>query len=479
MENRKIATLEIKNSRVYVPAVLSFIDSLTSQHNNFDIQNYNKLRFVVTEMLTNRINSAYPNSTGILYVDITVKDNYLEIAVRDKGVPHWIDFSYNEDLITSESKDFQRFILDKCIDSAGIEKLGKDGQKIYVRQKLRQPIHFKPPVPYQEETALDTNISIKAVENEEDAIEAIRCIYSEYGYSYAYEKLYFVDNLLRMIKSGEIMCFLAVNEHGQTAGHFALAFSDLYKNMPELSTVVTRKAFRGLGLFAKFIDHAERICKEKGVRAIMAQPVAFHPISQKAFLKSGYTATSLLLSYISSDIESEYNKNGERLDLFSCVKVLDKNASCTLYPPAETKDFVTKIYDRLGIKAEIKDEYHQGSTTLVSIESNSNLKLKRLIVTAGGEDIEEIIVNAVKDSVRKKQEMIELFISMRDQSCAYTYNIAKNRRFAISGLMPGGENDDYIIMQFLIKNERHYDQLVTVGEFEELTNDIVEIVGKE
>ena len=41
--------------------------------------------------------------------------------------------------------------------------------------------------------------------------------------------------------------------------------------------------------------------------------------------------------------------------------------------------------------------------------------------------------------------------------------------------MPGAENDDYIIMQLLIKNERKYDHLVTVGEFEELKNNIMEL----
>ena len=250
MENRKIASLEIKNHRIYIPAVLSFLDSIICQHNNYDITNYNKLRFIVTEMLASRIADSYPDSTGNLYVDIAIKDDCLEIAVRDKGVPQWIDFSYNQDHIASDRDDFRKFIIDMCIDSMGIEKLGKNGQKVYVRQKIHNPLNFKTPKPYTKTDVLDTNISIKAVETEEDAIEAIRCIYSEYGYSYAYEKLYYVDNMLRMIKDGELMSFLAVNEHGQTAGHFALAFSDLFQNMPELSTVVTRKEFRGLGLFA-------------------------------------------------------------------------------------------------------------------------------------------------------------------------------------------------------------------------------------
>ena len=44
-----------------------------------------------------------------------------------------------------------------------------------------------------------------------------------------------------------------------------------------------------------------------------------------------------------------------------------------------------------------------------------------------------------------------------------------------SGLIPGGAKADYIIMQQLLAVDRGYDQLVLVGEFEELKNDIIEL----
>ena len=479
MDNKNLATIKIRNNRIYVPAVLGFLDSLVHQHRNYDLSNYNRLRFVVSEMVSNRINYAYPHTSGDLYVDISIVNEFLEIGVRDKGVPHWIDFSYDEELVTKEDNAFKKYFISKCIDSTGIEKLGRDGQKVYVRQKILNPLKFEAPAPYKEAEVLDTNIRIKAVETEADAIEAIRCVYSEYGYSYAYEKFYYIDNLLRMIKAGEIMSFLAVNDHGQTAGHFALAFSDLCKNMPELSTVVTLKPFRGLGLFAKFMNHAEEIAKEKGFRAIMGQPVAFHPYSQKAFLRSNYTPTSLLLSYINSDNESEYNENGERLDLFACVKIIDQSASCTIYPPKEIWDFTAEIYKNLGLKAELADTGSETYESRITIEENCILNMRRVIIYESGDDIKSLIEDAVKNAIHHKNEMIELLISLRNPSCSNTYNAAKDCRFILSGLLPGGENDDYIVMQLLLRSPRRYDQLVTEGGFEKLTNDIKALAEKE
>ncbi len=474
-QNASIATIEIYNNKLYIPAVMGFVDSIVSNHRNYDISNYNRFRFAATEVLKARIEKAYPDSRGKLFVDLSIVNGFFELSIRDKGVPQWADLSYDVEKVAVSREDMRRFMLDMCVDNAGMEKLGKEGQRVFVRQRIRNPLQFTPPKPYGETEPLDKNIRIKAVETEEDAIEAIRCIYSEYGYSYAYEKLYYVDSFMEMIKNGELMSFLAVNDHGQTAGHFALAFSDLYKNMPELSTVVTRREFRGLGLFAKFIEHSMNIAKERGLYAIMGQPVAFHPYSQKAFIRGGYTATSLLLSYINSDIESEYNKNNERLDLLACVKMVDPEASCTLYPPRELRDFVGKIYARLGCKATILDGESTDCQTRMKVEENTALKMKRIIIFEAGEDTGMLLGNTVKDSIRKNHEMIELFISQRSPSAGAGYEMAKAQGFILSGLMPAGSDEDFIVMQLTLKVDRHYDHLVTEGEFKELTDDIIRL----
>lgn len=478
-KDTSIATIEIYNNKLYIPAVMGFVDSIISNHRNYDVSNYNRFRFAATEILKTRIEKAYPGAKGKLYVDLSIKDGYFELSIRDKGVPQWADLSYDKEKIAVSREDMRRFMLDMCVDNAGMEKLGKEGQRVFVRQKIRNPLQFTPPAPYEEAEPLDKNITIKEVATEADAIEAIRCIYSEYGYSYAYEKLYYVDSFMEMIKNGDIMSFLAVNDHGQTAGHFALAFSDLYKNMPELSTVVTRREFRGLGLFAKFIDHAMNIAKERGLYAIMGQPVAFHPFSQKAFIRGGYTATSLLLSYINSDVESEYNKDNQRLDLLACVKMVNPDASCTLYPPCEIGGFVEKIYGRLDCKCTILKGEAYDCDTHVKIEDSATTQMKRVVLFESGADAGKILSDAVKNSIRKKQEMIELFISQRSPTAAVGYEAAKENGFILSGLMPAGEDDDFIVMQLLLKSERRYDHLVTEGDYTALVEDIIKLTEKQ
>ena len=475
MNMRKIASLEIHNQKLYIPAVLSFLDSIVSNHQGMDHGRYNRLRYVVGEILENRIEKSYPGSKGILNVDLFLSDSSFEVSVRDKGIPAWSDFSSGDTPDITDTQSLRNYILDLWTDGIGMEKLGKDGQRIYVRMNIINRLTLRKPEPYPETVVLDTNITIKPVTTREDAIEAIRCIYSEYGYSYSYEKLYYIDSFMNMIKSGSLMSFLAVNDHGQTAGHFALAFSDVFKNMPEISTVVTRKEFRGMGLFSKFMDYCMEIGKKQGFRAFMGQPVAFHPMSQKAFIKSGFTATSVLLSYIGSDIESEYNKNNQRLDLFASVKILDKDAKSTVYPPALISGLIDKIYSKLGWKYEILSDSKMSESSEIKVDNVPQLRTCKIVVTECGDDFKFFLQDTVKDSLKRKNEMIELMISLNTPTCSPCFDIAKECGFSFSGVIPGGENCDWIIMQLLIGEDFDCDHLVTVGDFEELKNDVVKL----
>jgi len=478
MQKRKLASIEIPNNPLYVMPTLHFMDSIAAGHTGMDVSRYHQLRFVAGEILEKRMKRAYPGAKGLLTVELYLADCYVEFSVRDKGVPGWIDSAVEEVGDSPEKTSFRKFVLDSFVDEYGMEKLGSDGQRIFLKKKIVNPIQFRAPEPYTETEALDTNISIRPVLTEQDAVEAIRCIYSEYGYSYSYERLYYVDSFMRMVKSGELMSFLAVNDHGQTAGHFALVQSELYPGMPEVSTVIVRKEFRGLGLFAKFMDYSEAYAKEHGFRALMGQPVTFHPMSQKAFLRAGYTATALLMSYLGSSIESEYNQNVERLGLSAAVRIIDKEATSTIYPPEELKPFLKQIYDRLGWQYACKENGKISNNTAAMIENSEQLQMTRIILTESAEDLEGTLREAVKNTIKKKNEMIELLILLNHPSCPYAYETAKSCGFLLSGVIPGGGKGDYLVMQMLPGDDLKYDNLVTVGEFEELKENIASFAEK-
>lgn len=476
MKIGKIGAIEIWNRKFYLHSVMSFLDSLVANHKDLEHDRYNRFRYVVSELIRLRIEKAYPGADGLITIEISLAEDYFEVSVIDKGIPYWIDKSNNVDMTeTLDERTTRNQLFRYMVDGLGMENLGKDGQRIFARLNVVHRIVFEEPTPYPETQVLDTNITIKPVETKKDALEAIRCIYSEYGYSYAYQKFYYIDSFMKAIESGDIMSFLAVNEHGQTAGHFSLVFSETFKNMPEISTVVTRKEFRGLGLFAMFMDYCMELGEKYKFKAFMGQPVAFHTMSQKAFIKSGFTATSVLLSYVHSEIESEYNRNKQRLDLYAGVKLLDKTAHSVIYPPAELRPFIEKIFKNLGYGYEIGTDFAPAKLTQIGAKTKRLLKTTKILLTKADGSFEGILSDMVKESIHGKNEMIELMISLNDPSCEYAYEITKRNGFSFSGIVPGSEAADYIIMQMLIGGDCHYSQLVAIGDYEELTNDIIAI----
>ena len=471
MKNMKIASLEIWNDSFYTDAVLSFMDGIVARHYSHDPRRWKKLRYVVGEMLNERMEKAYPGQRGRLWVELGLTETYFEVSIKDEGIPEWEDFSYDESLLAEEDKAMRNYLLDTMVDEVGMECLGKQGQRLYVRQRILNPIDFREPEPYQEAEALDTNISIVEVSTRAQALEAIRCIYDAYGYAYGYERLYYIDSFMSLIRSGQLISFIAVNDHGQTAGHFALSFSDTYKGMPEISTVVIRKGFRKLGLFSVFMDHCYKVAKERGLRALMGQPVAFHPMSQKACVRAGYTATALLLSYLDPSMSKEY-AGEERKDLFAAMKIVDPQAESAVYMPDELIPFGKKTYDSLGWRYEFLHGSGPAGSSELAVEDNSAMKIKQILLQHSGEDIEKILRSSINAAILKKLEMIELLISLSSPSCSHGYEAAKKQGFIFSGLMPGAENGDYILMQMLMGAQPAYDRLVAVDIFEELTADI-------
>lgn len=470
---KKIAAIEIKNNKFFIAPVLDFFDSLARAHVDLEFSRYSRMRYVLGEMLERRIERAYPGKEGTLDVEFYLSDTMFEVSVKDMGVPAWDDFSYDKDAGIQDEKNLRNYVLSQWMDEIGMEKLGKNGQRIYLRQRIKNPIHFKAPEPYPEIEVLDTNITIKQVVTEDDVMEAIRCIYNEYGYTYGYERLYYKDSFLEAIRNKEIMSFLAVNEHGQTAGHYALAFSDHFKNMPEMSTAVIRKEFRGLRLFQRFVEHAVQMAEKHQLRAIMAQPVAYHLKTQTALLREGFTATSLLMAYVKASMAGEFGKENKSLDLCTCVRIFDKDAKSVIYPPTELKELIQKQYDRLGWQYEMSEDKGISAETELHVEDNNLFHMKKMVLKEASEDVEVLLNEMVDDAIRRKHEMIELMIVLNSPSCEHGYQIAKKCGFVISGVIPGGENGDYLMMQKLLGDNFTYDQLVTAGEFEELKNDII------
>jgi hypothetical protein len=220
--------------------------------------------------------------------------------------------------------------------------------------------------------------------------------------------------------------------------------------------------------------HGIEMAKQAGARAIMMQPTAYHTATQHVAERYGYSVTGFLFQYVQSDVESEYNKSGRRLDLAVAVKPLKDNMEGVNYVPAEHADFMKSIYDSLGIKCKFPDPYETGRPTIMNHTVNNLMKNARVMVTQTGNDFEKELSYATGFLRQNKAEMVEMLINMSDPAAPFAYETAKKTGYFFTGIVPCGERGDYLIMQNLFWAHVDFANIATTGKYAEFLKYLAE-----
>lgn len=464
-----IATINIIDDERLLTSVLDFIDSIAKKL-NFAKDKEMKIGVACEEIISDRIKNAYQDG-GIITIEICLTNDTFEVSVLDKGLPYWKSKTcYDPQNIDENASGLEDFLILNMADGSGCEKLGRGGQRMFLRFALPVPIELK-----QRETktiaVLDTNIEINEVKADDDEaiINAIACIYDEYQYSYGYERLYYPEHFKELIANKNYRSFIAVNSHKQAAGHYGLAYSDDYPEMPEWASVVVRHEFRGMGLFDKMLAHGIEAAKSAAARAIMTQPTAYHTATQKIALRQGFVATGILFNYVYSDIISEYNTDGRRLDLFIAAKFFDDDIKKAVYLPKEHICFSQEIYKKLNAPREFLSSVLPASETNMKHEVNALMKSGKLVVKRASADFGNELSQVMRAMRKNKLEMAEMLISMSDPSAVFAYEKCKALGFFFTGIIPCcGEADDYLLMQNLFEDEPNFDDIKSIGEYTDL-----------
>lgn len=453
-----IATLEILNDMRLLDGTLTFIESLALEL-GFEKSKAAKLRLASEEILVDRLQNAYA-STGKITVELFLHKDILELSIKDLGVPYWTDEqAFDPQNIAVNIDGLESFLAARSVDRYGLEKLGKNGQRTYVQMFLPNAIELKKEEECEADP-LDSNFKCKKVGTDfAEIIAAITCIYSAYGYSYGYETLYYPEKFKELIEAKTLHSILAVNEHNEIGGHLALTFHEDYPDLSELATLAVKSSFRKCGIARKLFDYGFNIAKELDVNGVMGQPTAFHNISQRICYSNGFTATGFLFHYVNEESRGIYNKGERRLDLAICIKLF--NLECRIiYPPVEHSSFISGLYEKLGCAYEVREGIVPLADGLFQWSINSPMRICKIIVNRVGEDIASSIDNVMNLCAKNKIEMVEMYLNMSEPGCVFGYEMAMEKGFIFTGIMPGSSSGDYLIMQHLLDYPVNFDAVV-------------------
>ena len=409
------------------------------------------------ELRTNEISEENPE------IKIHVEDNgyLLTISETDLGAPYIL------------TKNQQAILKNGLVDKFYFEQHGRKGQCfsfIYKYEAIIDDELVKP----KEETLLDTTFSFRRVKNEdEDILEAVKCLYASYGYDYYHQNLYSVASFKKYMQSGNYVPIIGENAHHQIVCYCALDENDWFKGAPELSNLVTKPLARGYHLATEIFLEAENTAREMKYEGIHVSAVAYHPYTQRMCNKYNYTPCAIEYS-INPAGTGGYDKD-RRLDCVIGIKILNKTKKHELYIDESCNEMIKSIFDKESLNYEIhnyiKSENFENDLTCFVDTDTNNCFIK---IDEYGSQFKEDVLKSLNDKDVRLMDVITINVNINKACAIEEYRILKELGFICVGVLPGCENGDYLLLQ-AFKVDPAYDKIVLEPNYQKLANTVMKL----
>lgn len=426
--------------------------------------------FVIETILELRMQEA-DQKEPVLLLDVKKEKNELLISITDKGLPYVLT-------------DYQKMILKKgLVDRFYFEQLGTGGQRItVVFQMTREEIDSSVSAMMEkEEVWKDHDFKYRpTIDQDEDIVKAIRCIYTSYGFNYIHQELYNVDIFKDMLKSGRYISVLAENTAQQVAGHIAIEEHKWFPGIMEVCNLVVKPSVRGKNISNRLVESVINLGQERHLNGLYSMPAMFHPISQKLSTENGFYPCGMYFHLLGDNVAGEYKGRSSRLSAAFSVHVYDMTTAHLLYLPEECSEFVIDVFEKQKINHTTRTAVPElsGKTSLSYTLDTLSRRLE-IKIDAAGADLEESLQNLL---FREKSEMIEVvmvYLNMNDPGCPPCYRFLRNLGLIFTGCLPGSKSNDYLLLQHLKGRPIAKEKIVAEPDYQRMLDSLYRINGIE
>ncbi len=154
-----------------------------------------------------------------------------------------------------------------------------------------------------------------------------------------------------------------------------------------------------------------------------------------------------------------------------CVKLFD-DMEFSIYCPTEIQTFAKGLFARLESPVEFLEGQPVSGKSELIIDTNLRTLSSKIIINQVGEDFESQVDELLNESQQNKLEMLELFLSLECGQAARGYEYLRSKEFVFSGIIPGGGNGVYCVLQHLCGGKPAFDKMVTMSPYTELLAEI-------
>ncbi len=422
------------------------------------------LCFVVEAVLDMRI-SQIGKKNPFIEIEVLKEFDDIVISIKDKGLPY----------VLSENQ--RRILSNGFVYRYELSQLGSEGQRLSFYLKPDLDDSYKLPEIISEEL-LDNNFTfLKTDETDEQINEAIKCIYSTYGYDYIHESIYKIDYFRSLLQEKTFISTLAKNEHNQYLGHVGLTENKYFPGLFELGNLVTKPFARGNSIANRLTNYILKCADDfSTIQGCFAECVLFHRGSQRISNECGFTPLGFVFHALPPHMAEEVYRDGNRrLDFALNISMKNHDKLHNLYLPNDVKDYVLNIFEKENVKYELSSDINESVNSKINTSINNYTKASTIIIDESSNDIEMKIKDILNGSEVKDSEVVYCYLNINHFGCINCYNVLRSLGFIFTGLFPGSNRGDYLLLEHLLDKPLEYNKLLLEPNFELLLQDILKI----
>jgi len=392
-----------------------------------------------------------PNTEGEITLTCSINADRLEVRIVEHGIPF--------DPKTAPQ------VLPRCravMDQIAFTNRGWAGKETLLAKDCRIPPHSShPPVPPASSSG---SVLIRPTLPDE-AVEISRCAYFSYGYSYGYEKVYHPDVLKALIRSGDLISFVAVD--GDTVvGHAGLLFYD-DPGVAEIALGFVNPSYRSRRVFSDLMATVVAEAERRHLTALSGQAVCTHLYSQRSARAFGMSECALLLSrYTPLRFTGIADENRVRESILAVFRYLSPPEHPVLYPPKHHAGIIREIYDHLGVHPPFgigdasaglpeKSEY--------SITVEETYQTAQVYIRSIGTDLIPRLRRELGRLRAGRLEAVYIHLPLTAPATAAVAGGIENLGFFFAGLHLTSTGEDLLTLQYLNNQILDYDTVMVAS----------------
>ncbi len=473
--------LSIQNNIESLPEAEVCVNSI-AELIGFNSHDNKQIQLALEEALTNIIKHSFaPGQLEDINIDFQQVPLGVKISIRVRGIP------FNPALFPVYSKkDLKEryndrglgtFLIREVMDEYTYINHGHEGIEVILSKYLPSRSIEDLIMAGETEELLEfpekhpkLQYSIGPMQAEE-AVEVSRLAYYAYGYTYPYENIYYPDRIARLNEDGTLTSYLARMEDGSIIGHSALIRGSLSGNNAEIGIAFSNPEFRGMGIMNRLWEALIEKAKADKVCGIFAMTVTTHPYSQKAAHHFGMKDCALLVSKVPvlkfNNIEE---KEHTRESIMIAYRFLSTPKQIRIYPPERHRHIINRIYENLGFLPQLmntalnKDEL-KGIRTKLVVKPDTAFITAEIQVIQYGEHTLKNVSQDLKQFCVERYETIYLSLILEDPYTALFTPEFEDLGFFFSGVHPGDEGNNHLVLQYLNNQVVDYKLLKLDDEF--------------